>query len=600
VLALSSPGHAEPTGSLDDLRGLAGRWDSNTLLHSRGEAVPSGSGHSTIRIGPGDSIIIDYAALSGRFSGFRIHQVISWDTKSGRLSMAWVDSFNPGITIQAGRWRNGELIFEAPGSEPRGARSRQSVLSISGPDRFTIQSRAIGDEGRTRPVMTLDMKRVADPDGPAGSVLISDVRLFDGAADLGIKDVLVLDGKIARIAADISEPAGIRMLDGKGKTLVPGLLDAHAHLMPGSGEDAVRFGVTTIFDMFNPVMPGDAQRRRGQRESTADVGAADTWSAGNGVTPPGGHPTQLARQMGIELPTLASDGDVTAFVEAQVAAGSDYIKIFQEDGSSATSPARLPRFPPARLKALIDAAHAKGRKAIVHVSKLRDAREAAAFGADALAHVWTDEIIDDATLALLKSRGTVIIATLSVIAQSATGGTSNDLCTEELVRPYLSPLQRMTLGARIGGKDPDRLQVALENVRRLHRAEVTVLAGTDAPNPGTAHGATIHAEIDFLKAAGLSPLEALAAATSRTAEFFGTADRGRVAVGNRADLLLLAGDPLTATGHTRNIVAVWKNGFPINRAKIPPLPPMFRSSPVLSGRTVVAVGESGICRPARN
>jgi imidazolonepropionase-like amidohydrolase len=95
-------------------------------------------------------------------------------------------------------------------------------------------------------------------------------------------------------------------------------------------------------------------------------------------------------------------------------------------------------------------------------------------------------------------------------------------------------------------------------VRQLHAAGVPLLAGTDAPNPGTTHGASLHREL--LVNAGLTTTEALAAATSVPARIFGLRDRGRIAPGMRADLLLVEGNPVRDMTDTRNIVAVWKKG----------------------------------------
>ena len=92
-----------------------------------------------------------------------------------------------------------------------------------------------------------------------------------------------------------------------------------------------------------------------------------------------------------------------------------------------------------------------------------------------------------------------------------------------------------------------------------------ILAGTDCDNPGTAHGASIHRELSLLVAAGLSPREVLAAATSETALAFGLSDRGRIAPGCRADILLVEGDPTEDITNTRRISSVWKRGHRIDR-----------------------------------
>jgi imidazolonepropionase-like amidohydrolase len=99
----------------------------------------------------------------------------------------------------------------------------------------------------------------------------------------------------------------------------------------------------------------------------------------------------------------------------------------------------------------------------------------------------------------------------------------------------------------------------------LHRAGVPILAGTDAPAPTLAHGLSIHRELELLVHAGLTPMSALGAATSEPARAFGFLDRGRIAEGLRADLLLVNGDPSVDIKSTRDIVGIWKLGVAYER-----------------------------------
>jgi imidazolonepropionase-like amidohydrolase len=103
-------------------------------------------------------------------------------------------------------------------------------------------------------------------------------------------------------------------------------------------------------------------------------------------------------------------------------------------------------------------------------------------------------------------------------------------------------------------------------IRQLREAGALILAGTDAPMTGTVHGVSLHRELELLVHAGLTPLEALAAATSIQADVFGLQDRGRIAPGLRADLLLVEGDPGSDILATRHIRGVWKRGKPVNRS----------------------------------
>jgi imidazolonepropionase-like amidohydrolase len=107
---------------------------------------------------------------------------------------------------------------------------------------------------------------------------------------------------------------------------------------------------------------------------------------------------------------------------------------------------------------------------------------------------------------------------------------------------------------------------APQAIRQLVAAKVPVLAGTDAPAPGLAYGASLHKELEHLVNAGLTPTAALAAATSAIARAFRLDDRGRIRTGMRADLLLIDGDPSKDIRATRNIAAIWKRGVRVQRA----------------------------------
>jgi len=112
-----------------------------------------------------------------------------------------------------------------------------------------------------------------------------------------------------------------------------------------------------------------------------------------------------------------------------------------------------------------------------------------------------------------------------------------------------------------------RLDAAVATVQAFHAAGVPILVGTDSANPGTMYGASVHHELALLVAAGLRPAEALRAATAAPAAAFGLSDRGRIAVGLRADLLLVDGDPLRDIAATRTIAGIWRGGVAYDRAR---------------------------------
>lgn len=393
---------------------------------------------------------------------------------------------------------------------------------------------------------------------PAG-LLVRDVHVFDGETLLPRTSVRVRGGRVEAIGRDLDAPAGYEVLDGNGGTLLPGLIDAHTHVFGQARRDAARFGVTTLVDMFSD--PAGLPAARRERTLVAATDRADLWSAGRLATAPGGHGTQF----GIEVHPLTGPGDAPAWVAARRAEGSDFIKIVREDFHVYGGEASLPSLDAATAAAVVDAAHAAGLRALVHASARDAAHEALAAGADGLVHVFQDVPADEAIVALARERGAFVVPTLSVVASFA--GEPAMPGADPRLAPWLSAEQQEGLAARLhaGPPVPHLLANARESVRRLHAAGVRILAGTDAPNPGTTHGASLHAELAWLVSAGLTPREALVAATSAPADAFGMGDRGRIAPGQRADLVLVQGDPTRDITATRAIVAVWKNGARIDR-----------------------------------
>lgn len=400
----------------------------------------------------------------------------------------------------------------------------------------------------------------AEVSAPGNSFAIRDARVFDGEGDIGIATVVVRDGLIESVGADVAVPEGLPVVDGTGKSLLPGLIDAHVHAWGDARRDAVRFGVTTAFDMHG--MVDRLPQLRQQRESLADTGQADLWASGYAVTAPGGHGTQY----GFPVPAVDADTNVEAFIGARLDEGVDFIKLIVEDMSAYPGAPSLPTLTPDQVTAVIGAAHAANRLAVVHASTLRDSRHAIDAGAGGLVHIFADQPVDQGFIDAALAGDAFVVPTLSVLASFSGTGEGAALAADPRLGPALTGEQRATLGAVIPGvPSSDRLGQALASVRALHAAGVTILAGTDAPNPGTAHGVSMHGELELLVRAGLEPAQALAAATALPARRFGIEGRGRIAPGMRADLLLVDGDPLADITATRAIVELWKNGYRVER-----------------------------------
>ncbi len=390
---------------------------------------------------------------------------------------------------------------------------------------------------------------------PQETFAIVDVTAFDGEAFREGWDVWVEDGRIRHAGQRLDLPEDLPRLDGRGHTLIPGLIDGHVHSFLSTLRDALRFGVTTVLDQSTD--PAFAAAHRAARVEVARGTEADLFSAGMAATAPEGHGTQY----GIPVETLTGPDEATAWVRARQDEGSDWIKIIYEDGSAFDM--EIPSLDGETVAAVIAAAHAEGLAAVVHVSTLETALQATAFGADGLVHVWHDEVVSAEDARRFAEAGIFVVPTLSVMVSA------EDTAVAELLREtdeaMLSAIQRQTLAGRFPGGLAEGGNVAMENVRRLRAAGVRLVAGTDSSNPGTGAGISMHGELRLLARAGMGSAEALAAATSVAADAFGVAERGRIAEGYLADLVLVRGDLEEDVSRSHDIVAIWKDGYLVER-----------------------------------
>ncbi|MET9224395.1 amidohydrolase family protein [Lentzea sp. NPDC003310] len=341
---------------------------------------------------------------------------------------------------------------------------------------------------------------------------IENVRVFDGSAVSGPRRVVFGDLVLADGTADT-------VVDGTGHVLLPGLIDTHVHVVRGRAdlEGLARWGVTTGLDMGAwPVAFVDEMRRQ--------KGVAQVLSATIPAVGAGGH---HAGMPGFPAEGVVTNpGEARAFVARRVADGADYLKIVTE----AAPPEGMDQ---PTVNALVREAHEQGLLVVAHAVTTGAFRVAVRAGVDVITHAPLDAVLDDDTTARMRDAGTVSSPTLTMMEGTA----------------------------KAFGAAGFRYEHARDTVAKLHAAGVPVLAGTDANSaPGAPfaprHGESMHRELELLTAAGLTPVEALAAATSLPAKVFGLADRGEVAPGKRADLLLLEGDGTA----TRTVAGVWVAG----------------------------------------
>jgi len=391
--------------------------------------------------------------------------------------------------------------------------------------------------------------------GAQTTVVFANVDVFDGYRMLRDQTVTVERGMIRDV-----QPAGAPhfvsgALDGRGDTLLPGLIDAHCHIATEESlEQAAALGVTTELDMFG--YPSELEPIRAALARGEYPNAADFRTAGIGANAPGGHPSEMG---GPPFPALGPHDDPQVFVDARIAEGSDYLKILYDH--------TLPGLTFDQLRGLVAAAHRRDKLVAVHETVQKDGLEAIEAGADEIEHVFDDSPISREFINAAVNAHVAITPTLAVIAAIGGKGTGPDLAADPRVAPYLVSWAPGILKTKLPASVLRRhhYENAQAAVRALHEAGVPILAGTDAPNPGTTYGASLHSELALLVDCGLTPEEALHAATAGPAREFGLIDRGRIEPGRRADLLLIQGDPSRDIRATLRIVGVWKQGRRVDR-----------------------------------
>lgn len=336
-------------------------------------------------------------------------------------------------------------------------------------------------------------------------------RVFDGVGRTEPTTV-VIDGPL--IGADAT---GSEALDCAGSTVLPGMFDAHVHLLgPEDLRALAGHGITTALDMA--CWPKErVDSFRGQ--------VPDVRSAGLPAIGPGGNHAKMPGMP--EEAVLTAPDQAGSFAARRVAEGSDYIKVVIEDDL----------LDQATIDAVVAAGKARGKLTVAHASSVDAYHRAVEAGADVITHVPRDGVLDAATTSRMIEQGQIAVPTLAM-------------------------MEAVITGARSEGQD---YGYSRDSVAALHEAGVPVLAGTDAfsgpllPDP-VAHGTSLHRELALLVEAGLTPSEALRAATELPARHFGFPDRGSVREGLRADLVLVDGDPTRDITATAAVRRVWAAG----------------------------------------
>ncbi|OQU98886.1 hypothetical protein CLAIMM_04598 [Cladophialophora immunda] len=404
------------------------------------------------------------------------------------------------------------------------------------------------------------------------SFIIKDVCLFDGDKVVENSSVLVENGIITEVG-DIVSKDGIPVVCEPGHTLVPGLIEAHCHpygnvKLP---EQCFRFGITTLMDMHN-VHEHAVQQKQWARERKD---FPDVKSSHYAATIAGGWPAFVEKKLSKDghekfdkYPNIATEADAEPYIARSLQNGADYIKLMHEAGKAIGIPAGLIAQPTESVQAaVVHAAHQKGLKVVAHALSLKDTIEVLRAGVDGLAHTFFDEPITPQVIELYQRNRAWCNPTLG--CSGSMTGESLDIVKKFSEDPRVrsrvlhSDVQVMQHCMHLKA-DTAKWDYAIDSVRQLRAAGVKIITGSDSASgaPGLAFGVSLHIEMFLLVyKARMTALEVLKSTTSATADAFGWSDRGRIAPGLKADLVLVEGNPMTDITDMLNIRGIWRDGI---------------------------------------
>jgi len=420
----------------------------------------------------------------------------------------------------------------------------------------------------------------------AGSYTIEHVTLIDGTGAAPQPDMtVVVDGaRIASVtAAAAAGPVVGRRIDGRGRFLIPGLMDIHIHLR-GASDDVTRpgthkldsnaahaalasylyAGVTAVADLGNDptlILKARADERAGSIQSPR------IYATGNLLTYPGSHGDSVA----IRISDFEKD---KALLDGHIAQQQpDILKLtYDEEGWGARPMITL--MPPELLGQVIRYYNLHGIRTTVHVSNERRSIEAIYAGADTLAHPVIQGPVSDSFVRLMAARKTPFATTLTIGEGYSRLVEHPEFLDEPLYVASFSAAERQSLRTDVREAWKSRTwtwwmkvmtPICESNIAKIVDAGGIAALGTDQSS-----GAAVHREMELLAEAGISPLKILRIATLNGAVFLGReSELGTVTPAKLADLVLLSADPSRDIRHARDIVLVMKNGEIVDETRLP-------------------------------
>ncbi len=429
-----------------------------------------------------------------------------------------------------------------------------------------------------------------------GRVIVGDGRVIEDAAFLVRGDLIVRVGN----AGEVPAPPEASVVDLTGRTVMPALVNTHAHLgweryTSWGSENFTRenlidhlhrhayYGVGTIISTGSDVEEIALEVRQAQRVGEVE-GARYLVSPGLGI--PGGGPnprfTNDAGWWGLH--GVTSPAEAREVVRAEAARGIRILKIWV-DARDERRGARV-KLHPDIYAAILDEAQVRDMRVIAHATTLEDHKRLIAAGARRFIHMPYDAAVDDEYLGLVAARNVFIVPTIGMVTRREPyrRPVYEDPFFQEQVPEEVVAMLREAAAGDPGAAGPrtaadeSRARLIRDNFLRLRDH---VILGTDAGAVGDFFGYADHLELELFVRLGMTPAEAIVAATTRAARAFGLTGTGSIEAGRSADFMVLDADPLDDITHTRRIAAVYLRGVEVDRGALrarwtDPEPVVFR------------------------
>ncbi len=428
--------------------------------------------------------------------------------------------------------------------------------------------------------------------GSSGAVVYQGARLIIGDDTPPVEDgvFVVQDGRFVAVGprSAVTPPAGAPVVDLAGKTVMPAMINVHSHVgyegytswgpenqtaenLLDHMQRAAFYGTAATVSVGTSPTELSLRFQRDQRAGR--LPPASRYLFMPGMAPPNGGPDRVLREATNVLRVVnevTTPDEGRAAVQRMVAQQIEHVKVWFDDRGGS-----YPKLTPDVYEAIVDEAHRHGMIVHTHAIRLADQKAVVAAGTDVLVHMVQREPLDEEYLALLREKRPYWATVIGL------GDTPNGVCAadpffeqalpDSLIAWIRSQTERRGLESNCGPPNEARERQMAINFPQMLEAGARVVLGTDTGiHPGHTFGSGEHVELARWVQLGMTPAEAVVAATSRPAELMGLTDLGTLAAGKSASFIVLDADPLSDIRNTRMISDVYLDGARLDRESLLP------------------------------